>query len=102
VRAQPLANWPHFLLVLPTCRNLRRIQPISKITCGLLKIWTFFVSFFDDAYIWLVGQEPMNWDNWDHFFKAAAEAIRRILVENAQTRRSIRGGGFRNKIVFQK
>jgi len=87
---------------LPTCRNLRRIQPISKITCGLLKIWTFFVSFFDDAYIWLVGQEPMNWDNWDHFFKAAAEAIRRILVENAQTRRSIRGGGVRNKIVFQK
>ncbi len=37
-----------------------------------------------EAYVRLVGDGPGGWDNRGHFFAAAAEAMRRILVENAR------------------
>lgn len=53
-----------------------------------------------EAYLRLVGdaaREPgMHWDGRWHFFAAAAEAMRRILVENARRRgRAKRGGGLK-------
>ena len=48
-----------------------------------------------EAFIRLLGEEPVNWDNRGHFFSAAAEAMRRILVENARRKQSQkRGGGY--------
>lgn len=42
------------------------------------------------------GQEPVQWDSRGHFFAAAAEAMRRILVENARRKQGPkRGGGLR-------
>jgi len=46
-----------------------------------------------EAYVRLVGDGPAGWDNRGHFFAAAAEAMRRILVENARRKRSQKGGG---------
>ncbi|MFC1634914.1 ECF-type sigma factor [Planctomycetota bacterium] len=46
-----------------------------------------------EAYLRLVGTEDQSWDHRGHFFKAAAEAMRRILVENARRKRSVRHGG---------
>jgi RNA polymerase sigma factor (TIGR02999 family) len=48
-----------------------------------------------EAYLRLVGDpEGSHWDNRGHFFAAAAEAMRRILVENARRKgRRKRGGG---------
>jgi RNA polymerase sigma factor (TIGR02999 family) len=51
-----------------------------------------------EAYLRLVGDKPAaqakeQWDNRGHFFAAAAEAMRRILVENARRRRSLKRGG---------
>ena len=37
-----------------------------------------------EAYIRLVGSEVQNWNSRGHFYSAAAEAMRRILVENAR------------------
>ncbi|UCC99177.1 MAG: sigma-70 family RNA polymerase sigma factor [Phycisphaerales bacterium] len=51
-----------------------------------------------EAYLRLVGAEPANWDNRGHFFAAAAEAMRRILVEKARHKRSIRRGGDYKKV----
>jgi RNA polymerase sigma factor (TIGR02999 family) len=51
-----------------------------------------------EAYIRLVGDEPQNWNSRGHFFAAAAEAMRRILVENARRKRSERHGGDRDRI----
>jgi RNA polymerase sigma factor (TIGR02999 family) len=50
-----------------------------------------------EAYLRLVGVDPKQpWDNRGHFFAAAAEAMRRILVEKARRKGRIRhGGGFR-------
>ncbi|MEM6468387.1 MAG: ECF-type sigma factor [Planctomycetota bacterium] len=50
-----------------------------------------------EAYVRLVDrEEPQDWDGRGHFFAAAAEAMRRILVENARQRATQKyGGGMR-------
>jgi RNA polymerase sigma factor (TIGR02999 family) len=40
------------------------------------------------------------WDNRGHFFAAMAEAMRRILVENARRRARVRHGGGRRRVEF--
>jgi RNA polymerase sigma factor (TIGR02999 family) len=52
-----------------------------------------------DAYIRLVAVErAQHWDSRRHFFAAAAEAMRRILVENARKKRSLKGGGQHHRV----
>jgi RNA polymerase sigma factor (TIGR02999 family) len=51
-----------------------------------------------EAYVRLVGQGDPGWQNRGHFFAAAAEAMRRILVENARRKRRVRHGGGRRRI----
>lgn len=51
-----------------------------------------------EAYLRLVGTEDQSWDNKGHYFKAAAEAMRRILIENARRKKSPKHGGDRQKI----
>ncbi len=46
-----------------------------------------------EAWLRLAGAEPQRWDNLRHFFAAAAESMRRILVEKARRRLRIRHGG---------
>ena len=52
-----------------------------------------------EAYIRLVdAEEQQQWDSPGHLFSAAAEAMRRILVERARKKQSIKRGGDRRKI----
>src|SRR5215813_5554597 len=47
-----------------------------------------------EAYLRLVGVEKaQHWDSRRHFFAAAAEAMRRILVDQARRKKSERRGG---------
>lgn len=47
-----------------------------------------------EAYLRLVDvEEPQHWDGRGHFFAAAAESMRRILVESARRRKRIKRGG---------
>ena len=47
-----------------------------------------------DSYVRLVDAErPPQWNSRGHFFAAAAEAMRRILVEQARRKQSLKGGG---------
>ncbi len=47
-----------------------------------------------EAYVRLVGGEhKQRWESRGHFFAAAAEAMRRILVENARRKQSLKRGG---------
>jgi RNA polymerase sigma factor (TIGR02999 family) len=48
-----------------------------------------------EAYLRLVGDESMAWENRGHFFATAAEAMRRILIERARRRQSLKRGGGR-------
>jgi RNA polymerase sigma factor (TIGR02999 family) len=52
-----------------------------------------------DAYIRLVDSEKVQrWDSRGHFFAAAAEAMRRILVESARRKASHKHGGQRARV----
>jgi len=50
-----------------------------------------------EAYLRLVADQAMNWDGRSHFFAAAAEAMRRILIENARRGKSLKRGGDLNQ-----
>jgi RNA polymerase sigma factor (TIGR02999 family) len=55
-----------------------------------------------EAYLRLV--EPADADRWDnrgHFFAAAAEAMRRLLVENARRKKRLKRGGDRRRIELE-
>ncbi len=53
-----------------------------------------------EAYIRLVDAKDQSWNSCGHFFKAAAEAMRRILVENARRKKSVKRGGGRRRVDF--
>src|SRR5262249_55192732 len=51
-----------------------------------------------EAYLRLVGgPQPHDWSNCRHFFAAAAEAMRRILIENARRKGRDKHGGDRRR-----
>src|SRR5882672_3834804 len=45
-----------------------------------------------EAWLRLTGDENQKWDGRAHFFAAAAEAMRRILVESARRKRRVKHG----------
>src|SRR5262249_14692584 len=53
-----------------------------------------------EAYLRLVegAQPPAGWDGRGHFFAAAAEAMRRILVDQARRRHAAKRGGLRERV----
>jgi RNA polymerase sigma factor (TIGR02999 family) len=60
-----------------------------------------------EAYLRLVlrplgakGKKEQSWSSRGHFFAAAAEAMRRILVEHARHKRSLKAGGGRERLPF--
>src|SRR5919201_3982052 len=66
-------------------QNLAREKPGQTLTATAL---------VHEAYLRLVGKgdEP-RWESRGHFYVAAAESMRRILVENARRKRSLKRGG---------
>ena len=46
-----------------------------------------------EAWLRLTGAENKTWDNQGHFFAAAAEAMRRILIDRARAKSRLRRGG---------
>jgi len=55
-----------------------------------------------EAYIRLVGDEPQDWNSRGHFFAAAAEAMRRILVDKARRKKSLKRGGERKRVCLDE
>ncbi|HYT94366.1 MAG TPA: ECF-type sigma factor [Gemmataceae bacterium] len=54
-----------------------------------------------EAYLRLVdAEQAQQWNSRGHFFAAAAEAMRRILVENARRKASLKRGGDREREEF--
>lgn len=51
-----------------------------------------------EAWMRLVGNENPKWDNRAHFFGAAAEAMRRILIDNARRKQAVRHGGRHQRV----
>jgi RNA polymerase sigma factor (TIGR02999 family) len=56
-----------------------------------------------EAYLRVVDQaQPKNWDSRWHFFAAAAEAMRRILVEQARRRNRLKRGGGAKRVSMDE
>ena len=56
-----------------------------------------------EAYLRLVGgDQPQDWDGRGHFFAAAAEAMRRILVESARRKSTAKRGGKLRRIDVEQ
>jgi RNA polymerase sigma factor (TIGR02999 family) len=54
-----------------------------------------------EAWLRLAGDEYKQWDGRAHFFGAAAEAMRRILVDNARRKKALRHGGGQQRVDIQ-
>jgi RNA polymerase sigma factor (TIGR02999 family) len=56
-----------------------------------------------EAYLRLVGaDQELHWDTRGHFFAAAAEAMRRILLNRARDKKRLKRGGNRRRVDFDK
>ena len=55
-----------------------------------------------EAWLRLVGKESPQFQNRAHFFGAAAEAMRRILIENARRKRALRHGGGQHRVALDQ
>ncbi len=54
-----------------------------------------------EAYLRLLGDERIPWQNRGHFFAVAAEAMRRILVDHARKRGRVKRGGDRRRVPLK-
>ena len=54
-----------------------------------------------EAWLRLAGDQSQKWENRAHFFAAAAEAMRRILVEKARRKRALRHGGAQQRVDLE-
>ncbi len=55
-----------------------------------------------EAYLRLLGGEETNWKDRAHFFRAAAEAMRRILIERARAKARLKRGGEGQRVGFDE
>jgi RNA polymerase sigma factor (TIGR02999 family) len=55
-----------------------------------------------EAWLRLVGDANPKFDGRGHFFAAAAEAMRRILIESARRKRAVRHGGGQERVEFHE
>jgi len=53
-----------------------------------------------EAYLKLVEQRDVHWQHRVHFFRLAAQLMRRILVDHARARQTIKRGGGRTRIAL--
>jgi RNA polymerase sigma factor (TIGR02999 family) len=87
-----------FPLVYQELRRLAAVRLSKELPGQTLQA----TSLVHEAYLRLVGTEEKFWSSRGHFFAAAAEAMRRILVENARRKRSLKYGGDRQRIELNE
>jgi RNA polymerase sigma-70 factor (ECF subfamily) len=58
-------------------------------------------ALVNELYLRLCASEPVNWQNRAHFFATTARMMRRVLVDAARARRSVKRGGGVDAISFE-
>lgn len=81
--------------LLPLVYEELRLLAARRLSCEAPGQTLQATALVHEAYLRLVGVDglPKRWDGQGHFFAAAAEAMRRILVDNARHKKSLKGGG---------
>ena len=80
--------------------ELRRLAAarMAKETAGQTLQPTALVH---EAWLQLVGEGGRNWQNRAHFFGAAADAMRRILIDNARRKAALKRGGGQSRVDIE-
>ena len=55
-----------------------------------------------EAYLRLIDQRNVNWQNTAHFFAIAAQAMRRIIVDHARRHNAVKRGGDNLKVELEE
>jgi RNA polymerase sigma factor (TIGR02999 family) len=85
-------------LVYDELRRLAALKLAQEATGQTLQA----TALVHEAYLRLAGDHRGAWENRGHFFAAAAEAMRRILVEHARRKQRVRHGGGKQRIAFEE
>jgi RNA polymerase sigma factor (TIGR02999 family) len=59
-------------------------------------------ALVNEAYLRLIDSSRVNWQNRTHFFAIAAQLMRRILVDSARRRNSLKRGGVLREVSFEE
>jgi len=84
--------------LLPLVYEELRLLAAQKLSQELPGQTLQATALVHEAYIRLVEAECRNWNSRNHFFMAAAEAMRRILIENARRKKNLKHGGGRQRV----
>lgn len=86
-----------FPLVYDELRGLARAR-IAKHPPGTMQA----TALVHEAYLRIAGKHDAQWAGRTHFFRAAARALRDILVENARRKASLKRGGDRRRVGLEE
>ncbi|MHC4331887.1 MAG: ECF-type sigma factor [Planctomycetota bacterium] len=84
--------------LLPLIYEQLRLLAAQKLSHELPGQTLQATALVHEAYLRLIQTEDQSWQNKGHFFKAAAEAMRRILIENARRKRTTKRGGNKKRV----
>ena len=59
-------------------------------------------ALVNEAYVHLIGNNPVNWDNRGHFYSAAAKTMRRILIDHARGHRAVKRSGRLERVALDE
>jgi len=94
-RGEPMATDQLLPLVYNELRRMAAVRMAQDAPGHTLQP----TALVHEAYLRLVNvPEPQNWEGRGHFFAAAAEAMRRILIENARRKMRLKRGGGQERI----
>jgi RNA polymerase sigma factor (TIGR02999 family) len=93
-RGDPRASNELLSLVYGELRRLAASKMASEAPGQTLQA----TALVHEAWLRLTNDQKRQWNNRTHFFAAAAEAMRRILVDNARRKRTERHGGGHQRV----
>lgn len=85
-------------LVYDELRKLARAKMSNELPNHTLQA----TALVHEAYLRLLGNQDQSWSNRAHFFGAAAEAMRRILIDHARRRQAQRHGGGKQRVPLEE
>lgn len=93
-RGDPKASDELFTLVYDELRRMAAVRMAQEVPGQTLQP----TALVHEAWLRLAGNTAPKWQNRAHFFGAAAEAMRRILIDNARRKRALRHGGGQQRL----
>jgi RNA polymerase sigma factor (TIGR02999 family) len=88
--------------LLPVVYEELRLLAAQKLSKELPGQTLQATALVHEAYLRLLGDQGESWQSRGHFFAAAAEAMRRILIENARRKKRLKRGGDHQKVDFEE